>query len=489
MAGIGVKLNKIFNKHTIISSIYGIGFSFTYTVAPMISIIGCLLVMYRLLEFDTVSVIERELFSCSVLYIFIFSMLTSAPFNAVLLKYQSDKIYEKKYEDIRPCIIAGTITIMTLSSLIAVPFCIRAVLIGGIDADYMLIAFMVYLSFCLTLSTMIHNYILNQYKTICILFICSMSLTVILSVVFRYIFRFSITFSMFFSLSIGFTLLAALELANVLRFFPSSSRNYRDVFSYYRHYWKLIASNFLYTLGLYAHNFVFWNQPWRLVVHNTFICNQPYDMASFLAMFTNISANVFFISKVEMHFQEKYKNYIEAIIGGKLDTIEKAKKRMFQVLSLQMVSLAHFQFIVSVIIYLIAVIVLPSAGFSGLVMEMYPQLSVGYFITFLMYSELLFLYYFNDMTGATINGVIFALGSICGSLLSSQLTAEWYGAGFTVAGFLAFTYSYFRLRWIEKNIDFHVFCRGTIVERVKETMPRQDVYNIYDHQEANTRTG
>ena len=51
------------------------------------------------------------------------------------------------------------------------------------------------------------------------------------------------------------------------------------------------------------------------MVADTFVCNQPYDMASFLAVITNISAGVFFLSKVEMHFQERYREYMEAIIG------------------------------------------------------------------------------------------------------------------------------------------------------------------------------
>lgn len=41
----------------------------------------------------------RELFSCTVLYIFIFSLLTASPFNSVLSKYMSDVIYEETYED------------------------------------------------------------------------------------------------------------------------------------------------------------------------------------------------------------------------------------------------------------------------------------------------------------------------------------------------------------------------------------------------------
>lgn len=478
MAGIGVQLNKIFDKNTISSSMYGIGFSFVHTIAPVLLVIGCLFGMFKALRFDTVGYIDREVFSCTILYIFIFSLLSSAPFNSVLMKFQADRIYEQKYEDIRPCIYVGTLTNLTFSSLLAIPFCIYAVVVGGIEAYFIFTGYMGYLGFSLTLSTMVYNSALKQYKKIFLFYTYSMIVAFLLSLMFRYIIGFTITYSMLLALSIGFLMIASLELANVLRYFPANSRKYKDVLHYYKIYWKLIASNSLYTIGLFAHNFVFWTQPTKLVIKNTFVCNPPYDMASCLAMFTNISASVFFISRVEMHFHGKYQAYIESVIGGKLETIKKNKRRMFKGLSSQLLTLTHLQFIVSVIVYFLAIIILPVMGFSGLIMEIYAQLAVGYFISFLMYSEMLFLYYYDDLTGAFLNGLIFAVVSLLGSIVAAQLSAIWFGLGFTLAGFLAFTFSYFRLRWIERNIDVFVFCKGTVVRRVKRDMPAQDVYNV-----------
>lgn len=40
MAGIGIKLNKIYGKRTIVSSLYGIGLSVIYTIAPMLVIMN-----------------------------------------------------------------------------------------------------------------------------------------------------------------------------------------------------------------------------------------------------------------------------------------------------------------------------------------------------------------------------------------------------------------------------------------------------------------
>ncbi len=88
-------------------------------------------------------------------------------------------------------------------------------------------------------------------------------------------------------------------------------------------------------------------------------------------MLPNLSASIIFIARVEMRFHEKYKLYSEAVIGGKGDDIENAKKRMFRQLSSELMTLARLQFMISVVIYLICVIFLPQEGFSGMTMKIY----------------------------------------------------------------------------------------------------------------------
>ena len=78
-----------------------------------------------------------------------------------------------------------------------------------------------------------------------------------------------------------------------------------------------------------------------MTVVKSFVCVTSYDMASCLAMFTNISASVIFISRVEMYFHERYKAYSEAVIGGRGIDIEVTKKRMFRLLGSELMSLAR----------------------------------------------------------------------------------------------------------------------------------------------------
>ena len=107
MAGIGVKLNKIYNKNTLTTNIIGMGYSTMITIAPMILVIAAIMAMQVLLEVSKVGYAQRELFACTVLYIFIFALLGAAPFNSVLSRYMSDIIYEEKYDDVLPCFYVG----------------------------------------------------------------------------------------------------------------------------------------------------------------------------------------------------------------------------------------------------------------------------------------------------------------------------------------------------------------------------------------------
>lgn len=477
MAGVGIKLNRIFNKRSLTASLYGIACSIGYTIAPMLVVIGCLLVMYEVLGFDSVPMLERELFSCSVLYVFIFSLMTSSPFNSVLSKYMADKIYTEDYDDVRPCIFFGLACCLLLAAFIAIPFYLYEYFVGGVPAYYVLTSFVCYLALALVFCSMIFNSILKAYKHISSCFITGMVITFLCSLIFRFLLHFSITYSMLLALAIGFIIIAIMQMSHALKYFKSSSYNYRAVAKTFRRYWKLVAANFLYTLGLFVHNFVFWMHPWRMIIVDTYICNQPYDMATCIAMFTNISASTFFISRVEMHFHERYADYMNAIIGGKLDTIEKAKNRMFRTLSNQLLSLVRLQFCVSIVIFLLANILLPIMGCSGLTMQIYPLMSVGYFMSFLFYSLMLYLYYFNDLTGAAISGVIFAAVSLFGSIGAMYLPVIWYALGFTLASLLAFTYAYFRLRWIERHLDNFIFCRGSILDRGVGPKPSSLVFS------------
>ena len=331
---------------------------------------------------------------------------------------------------------------------------------------------------------MLYLSICKEYRLISLYFLTGMVTSFLLSLFLRFVCKVSITYSMLLALTVGFFVTAVLEWAKIHQFFPDNSEEYGRVFAYFRKYWHLILINFLYTLGLFVHNFVFWGTDMAMHLVQTFVCNQPYDMATCLAMFTNISASVIFISRVEMYFHERYRAYADAVFGGRGIDIRNTKKRMFRQLGSELMTLVRLQFIVSVIIYLIFVIFLPGMGYAGLVMRIYPMVAAGYFVLFLMYSEIIFLYYFEDLKGALLTAISFCGGTFLASLVAVHLSSIFYGVGVWAGSVTGFVVAYMRLRWMEKHLDEHMFCRGNIMKQAKGIKPSPKVFDLREQKKS-----
>lgn len=477
--GFGKKLTRIFRTNTIATSLYGFLYSAVVTIAPMFLIIGNVMLMSHVLGYSKLGYAVRELYTETVLYQFVFSLLAASPFNAVLSKYMSDLIYLEKFEDMWPCFYAGFFCHLLTAAALGIPFCVREYFVGKVDILYILAGFWGYIGLGLIFYNMIYLSILKDYKKISLFYFIGMLAAFLLSLLFVRVLGWEVSFSMLLALAIGYLIAAALEFALLKRYFLTQSRAFWQVFRYMRENWKLIFANFIYILGLYTHNFVFWTTDMKKVVVNSFVSADPYDMASFLALLTSISTSIIFIVRVEMYFHGRYRDYSEAVIGGRGRDIRKAQVRMFRQLSGELVELVRVQFIISVVIFLIFMVFLPQFGFSGLIMQIYPCLAAGYFAMFLMYAAIIFMYYFNDLTGALMTSVLFWLATLAGSIAATYLPTIWYGVGLMIGALSAWTYVYFRLRWIERNLDVHIFCKGRLIAETKGKMPGAKVYDRY----------
>ena len=217
MAGIGVKLNHIFEKKSVFANLVGFTYSTIATVAPMILVIANIILMGYVLGLNKSAYLDREVFFCTVLYIFIFALLTSSPFNAVLSKYMQDAIFEERYQDILPCYYLGLMFNVVFSCLFGIPFCLWEHFVGGVSVFYVFTGFCGYISLVLIFYSMLYLSICKDYQKISLYFLIGMVITFILSLVLKFLFRWEVTISILFSLMVGFFFIAVMEFATVKR--------------------------------------------------------------------------------------------------------------------------------------------------------------------------------------------------------------------------------------------------------------------------------
>lgn len=477
MAGIGVTLNRIFRKRSIFANLYGVLYSSFSTLVPMFLVIGVIFLMQWSLGYSSVRYEERVLFADTILYLFIFSLLAAAPFNGVLSRYLSDTIYNEKYEDILPCFYMGLLLNLAFGSILAVPFCVHEYFVGKVALHYVFTTYCCFIALTTVFYAMLYLSITKDYRKISAFFLIGMAAAFLVAWLVTRFGKWDVPFAILFAMTIGFGLVASLEIAVIRSYFREDSGKYGEVLRYFKSYWRLILINFLYMLGLYIHNFVFWTAPDRLIVRHSFVSNTAYDMATCLAMFTNISATAIFISRIEMHFRDRYRVYTESIIGGRLMDIKDSQSRLMRQMAEEIGSLARIQFIITVVVFLLCEIFLPNLGFGGETMQIYPLLAVGYFVMFLMYALILFLYYFDDLYGALWTAGSFCLTTFLMSFVSTRLPAIWYGTGLLAGSFVGWSVGYFRLRWLERHLMEQMYCRGDLIPQHKRRMPSGKVFD------------
>lgn len=477
MAGIGIRLNRIFEKNTIGMNLVGYAYSVNSTIMPMLVVIANIMLMNFVFDTSTESYASREVFSCTVLYTFIFGLLSCAPWNAVVSRYLSDVIFEERYEDIMPCFHVGLVVNILMSTLLGVPFCLHEHFVGGVDPWYVFTGYFGYCCLVLVFYSMIYLSICKDYGKISLFFFIGMVCGFAASWALINLAGCDKMYSMLVGIALGFFVIATLEYALVRSYFRVHTKRFRPLLKYFKDYWQLVAGNLFYTLGLYAHNFVFWTSDLHIVVVKSFVCTEPYDMATCLAMFTNLSASTIFISLIEMHFHDRYREYFNSVIGGSLHQIEKARHRLFRSVTSETMGMARIQFIISLVSFLFFVLLGPRFGMGSLVMQIYPLLAAGYYTVFLMYSFIVLLYYFSDHGGLLLTTIAFLLTTTLASIPCRTLPAEWYGLGLWAGALVGWLVSYARLRWIERHLDANVFCEGQLVPRGHGSIPSALVYD------------
>lgn len=476
MAGIGFELKRIFKKDSLISVLSGAAYSTVVVIGPTIIVMATLLVLYGALGFMEVIYADRELLSSAILYIFVFALLITAPINAVMSRYIADRIFEEQYEDILPSFYTGLIISELAGAVAGLLFAVRLVLVGEVELWFVVLSYLFFMELIAVFYALTYLTATKDYKIVASDFLIGMLAAFLLALASNKVFGCRIIYAILGGMCFGFWVIGMLQFAYIRHFFSVSNKNYRGCLHYFGDLKALFFGTLFYTLGLYVHNFVFWGTSGHLVIAESFYSYQPYDMAACLGMFTNISAMVIFTVMAETKFHDIYQSYNEAIIGATLKDIELAKKNMFRLLIQQIGYVVRVQAIISVIIFLLAVIFLPDYGFSGLEMTIYPSLAAAFFGIFTMYCNIIFLYYFNDSRGTFYTGLIFFIGTLIGSLAATHFEPQFYGIGALFGALIGWSFSYFRIRYLEKHFDYHIMCSMHVIKARRTKKPDAVVY-------------
>ena len=71
---------------------------------------------------------------------------------------------------------------------------------------------------------------------------------------------------------------------------------------------------------------------------------------------------------------------------------------------------------------------------------------------------------------------ILIFGTLIGSLVATRLEPQFYGIGALFGALLGWTFSYFRIRYLETHFDYHIMCSMHVIKAKHTKKPDSVVY-------------
>lgn len=471
MAGIGFKLQKLFQEDYFSSRIRAYAFAGLVTSGPWIIVIVTIALMQWLTTYLSVaSIDERTTFNLVVSYSFIFSQVVLGIQQLVVTRYLADCFYEKRYDDIFPAFIG---MIKTTAFIVSVLFFIF-LLFSDLPVLLNVLAFILFMTINLIWVHFLFLSAAKFYQAVAYSFLVGAIVSVgsvFLTDQFLLLYL-TAPHAKSMALTAGMTLglivtLFGLFTSMLLTFPERGTKRPYTYFRYFDKYPALFWTSFLYNTGIWTGSWIIWFSEGGTLHLDTFRYHPIYDTAIFLSYLTIIPTMTIFVVSVETRFYERYRMfYGYANEGGTYQQIQRAKAAMILTLKQELQRLFRNQGLVTLFILIFASTFFSYIALPNEARDIFLMTTIGAFSNAMVLVLTLVLLYFEDTKGAAWTSCIFLVSNTVLTLLILPLGEDGYGLSFALGSTLAFAFALIRLiRYIDE-IDYHTFSRSEPSERM-----------------------
>ncbi|WP_157950846.1 exopolysaccharide Pel transporter PelG [Peribacillus acanthi] len=474
MAGIGFQLKKLFRDEGILVNLKAYGYSTIVTIGPMALCI-CLIIFsqYLLIAVGT-PLVERDRFMAATQYSFIFSQILTGGFNMVISRYVADMTFIKKEENV----LASMYGLITICLFFGGILCFLLYFNSPLSISFKLTSYIFFCELIIIWIQCMYVSALKDYMRIVKSFVIGVIVAGVLTWVAIVVLDYNNAVTLFICLDIGFLVIILMFLQNIKRFFRINNLSYFNFLIYIERYPLLLLTGFLYTFGLYAHNFVVWmRSEHQVIVDRTFFIAPFYDVPVFYAYLTILPAMVIFMVSVETSFYDSYKLYYQRILEGfSLQDIMIAKKNMFDIISVELKFLTEVQLFITIASIAAGTQLLPKIGMTSEQIHIFTILVIGNLFFSIMFTCILILLYFDAQKDTVITTILFALSSLVITIITTWV--ENYGFAWFLSTFICLVLVLKRLKNYLNDIDYYTFCSQPLVNVKKEYKTEQVLSKI-----------
>lgn len=458
MAGIGFALKRMFKKEYFSSR--GLAYLYSAFVAAGPWILSVIIINSLIIAMEIIGVNqnERNLFSATIVYSFLFSQIIVAPFQLIATRYLSDKLYLKKYDFVRPTFIGLNKIIFFISLL----FCFFFYVGKPLPLHYKIMSSNLFLLISMIWVIMIFlsaikNYLLiaKAYFLGIVITIGTMILLVENPIPFK---EFSTSSNFLLSYLIGLSIIFIIFLYSILSTFHTGNKFRYDFLRYFNKYSNLAIIGFLYTFGMWIDNIILWFGELEFKLFNTYIYAPFYDNAIFLSYLTIIPTMVLFLVFIETDFYMDYKAYF-GNANSKVDynTIDLSYKKMKKSLVFNLFYTFSIQFLITLTCVCLSKPIFQFLKLNYLVRNIFRITAIGACFNVYFFIIILILLYFEKRGSAAFLAISFFVLNFSLTLYFRKFSIEYTGFGFTISSIVTFILSLILLVLYIRKANYSTF--------------------------------
>jgi len=460
MAGIGFTLKKLFYKDTFSDRLRAYAFSAMVAAGPWLSAVLVVNVLLLVAEHYIIAPADRLLFMSTIVYSFIFSQILTAPWQFVLTRYISDRLFHKEYDYIQPSLMGIVKIVFTLAFVLQIVFYYRTPL----PLYYVFMAASLFLVLSLIWILMVYMSAAKDYWAIAKAFIWGGLVSVALSIVLlvqpiqfpEHLYASNMLLAYWGGLVVTFWLL----MRTFFAIFAFGNKYEFDFLRYLNKVSSLFFTGLLYTLAIWIDTILIWNSEYGGIIYDTYRFSPLYDHAKFLAFLTIIPTSVLFLVYVETEFYDSYKQYFQAVRGGStLAEIVTARKAMVQMMYRHIVYLLEIQVLITVTSIVLANQIFVALGFSILLVDIFRITALAALCVAIMLVVLLMLLYFEARLDALLVSAVFFVANLVLTAAFIPLGSAYLGLGLFLSALIALLMSIVVLSYYLKRLEYTTFTR------------------------------
>ena len=442
MAGVGFKLNKIFEKKTMTARTLGVLSSPLPVIGPCFFFLIVLFCVNGLMRIWQVSEEETYFFAMTFIGLSLLAIMISAFVGAALSRYVSDKIFEEREADIS----ASMYGVMLLGSGVA-----------AVGAGFM--------SFFIREQLNVKNLFLVFYFVTAVLLVNLFHLSIYMSVIRQYgkmIVAYTSGLTVFLIAVYLCHLASVGDLVSVIYLSMACGLLIIDfvlVCLGLKAFGKPGKNRFGFVKYMVKHSYLVWSGVALFVGLFITIIPQHDDMTVFSVILLHLPGMAVFEIIMRKFFYRKYARYLSVVHDGTYAMINKERKTLQNGIRMQVLLAYGMQLTVTLIEVALVNVLSGYSGMASIFEDGFTIPAIGMFFVFCMYDTIIILYYFSGYKEAGIITTVFALAVILGMFGFYQLGEEYSSLALPVGGFVGWMVSVMILRSRLKNINAFLLCK------------------------------